>query len=272
MRLQTAASLAVFSSLASALGFDCKHIKIDNYKYDLSPLGGAHEITHSVSTDDFVTNTTYRLNICNILGDSAHMGDATCGTSKNSTFGPSRPQETRPAHAITDLSHLVCGFVNRSPVDGNGDLTFGFPIVGLEPLGEGSKDPEVKRLKEIDAETEGLRVKLAGGSYKGDGNDQKVKKAAAVIEFQCDNERSGLEGLHTLAEAEPKERRRREEETAPKTNSSSLQFKSFALADDDTYVLRLDWRTKYACDNFEGDTDKPSTSNSWGFFTWLIIM
>ncbi|KAJ5362001.1 hypothetical protein N7541_002845 [Penicillium brevicompactum] len=249
MRLQTAASLAVFSSLASALGFDCKHIKIDNYKYDLSPLGGAHEITHSVSTDDFVTNTTYRLNICNILGDSAHMGDATCGTSKN-----------------------ICGFVNRSPVDGNGDLTFGFPIVGLEPLGEGSKDPEVKRLKEIDAETEGLRVKLAGGSYKGDGNDQKAKKAAAVIEFQCDNERSGLEGLHTLAEAEPKERRRREEETAPKTNSSSLQFKSFALADDDTYVLRLDWRTKYACDNFEGDTDKPSTSNSWGFFTWLIII
>lgn len=269
MRLQTAASLAAFSGLASALGFDCKNIKIDNYKYDLSPLGGAHEITHSVKTDDYVTNTTYRLNICNILGDSARMGDATCGNSKNSTF---RPRDRSTRGAIINLSHLVCGFVNRSPVDGNGDLTFGFPIVGLEPLGEGSKDPEVKRLKDIDAETEGLRVKLAGGSYKGDGNDQKAKKAAAVIEFQCDRERSGLEGLHTLAEAEPKERRRREEDNAPKTNISSLQFKSFASSDDDTYILRLDWRTKYACDDFEGDADSPSTSNSWGFFTWLIIM
>lgn len=144
--------------------------------------------------------------------------------------------------------------------------------MGLEPLGQGSKDPEVKRLKAIDPETEGLRVKLAGGEYKGEANDQKAKKAAAVIEFQCDRERSGLEGLHTLSEPEPKERRRREEEQTPKTNTSSLQFKSFGPTDDDTYVLRLDWRTKYACDNYEEENGSPSSSKSWGFFTWLIVM
>lgn len=162
--------------------------------------------------------------------------------------------------------------MHRTPKDGNGGSTFGFPIVGLDHLGQGSKDPELKRLKDIDPETEGLRVKLEGGSYKGDGNDQKAKKAGAVIEFQCDHERSGLEGLHTLAEdLETKERRRRAEEDAPKGNISSLQFKSFGPSDDDTYVLRLDWRTKYACDNYEDEKGEGS-SKSWGFFTWLIIM
>ena len=77
---------ALLPSLASASGFDCAHIKLDNYKYDLSPLKGVHEVTHTVTTDDFVTNTTYRLNICNILGGAARYGDATCGTSKNGTF------------------------------------------------------------------------------------------------------------------------------------------------------------------------------------------
>ncbi|KAF4762391.1 hypothetical protein HAV15_005206 [Penicillium sp. str.  len=258
MRMQSSGVSLLLStflaSLASASGFDCAHIKLDNYKYDLSPLKGVHELTHSVTTDDFVTNTTYRLNICNILGGSARYGDATCGTSKN-----------------------VCGFVHRIAKDGNGGSTFGFPIVGLDPVGQGSKNPELKRLKDINPETEGLRVKLEGGSYKGDGNDQKAKKAGAIIEFQCDHERSGLEGLHTLeADPETKERRRRaegEEGGAPAGNSSSsLQFKSFGPSDDDTYILRLDWRTKYACDEFEKDKGDTSSSNSWGFFTWLIII
>ncbi|KAJ5535438.1 hypothetical protein N7527_001692 [Penicillium freii] len=242
------------SSLASASGFDCAQIKLDNYKYDLSPLKGVHELTHTVTTDDFVTNTTYRLNICNILGGSARYGDATCGTSKN-----------------------ICGFVHRVAKDGNGGSTFGFPIVGLDPVGQGSKNPELKRLKDINPETEGLRVKLEGGSYKGDGNDQKAKKTGAIIDFQCDHERSGLEGLHTLeADLETKERRRRaegEEGGAPAGNSSSsLQFKSFGPSDDDTYILRLDWRTKYACDEYEKEKGDTPGSNSWGFFTWLIII
>ncbi|CAG8152909.1 unnamed protein product [Penicillium olsonii] len=187
-----------------------------------------------------------------------------------STLATTTNDRLRAQHEVANVSSLVCGFVHRSPKDGNGDLTFGFPIVGLDPLGEGTKDPEVKRLKTIDPETEGLRVKLTGGSYKGDANDQKPKTAGAIIDFQCDHERSGLEGLYTLVE--PKQRRRREEEAAPKTNTSSLQFKSFGPSDDDTYILRLDWRTKYACDNYEEENGSPSSSKSWGFFTWLIVI
>ncbi|KAJ5551937.1 Autophagy-related protein 27 [Penicillium sp. DV-2018c] len=240
------------ASLTSALGFDCAHIKVDNYKYDLSPLKGVHEVTHSVTTDDYVTNTTYRLNICTVLGSAARYGDATCGTSKN-----------------------ICGFVHRISKDGNGGSTFGFPIVGLDPVGQGSMNPEIRRLKDIDSETEGLRIKLEGGSYKGDANDQKAKKAGAIIDFKCDHERSGLEGLHDLADdAQPKERRAdgADDGAAPAGNSSSLQFKSFGPTDDDKYILRLDWRTKYACDEYEKEKGDKSSSNSWGFFTWLIII
>lgn len=128
-------------------------------------------------------------------------------------------------------------------------------------------DPEFTRLATIDPETEGVRIKLAGGEYRGDDDEGKKKDTAAVIDFTCDPDRSGLEGLVTeedSADADEKKRRRREE-----SKNRSLQFKSFEL-EDDTYVLRLDWRTRYACDDYQ--RGKQNNSNSWGFFTWMIIM
>lgn len=101
-------------------------------------------------------------------------------------------------------------------------------------------------------------MKLSGGSYEN--ADGKKKGAGAVVEFQCDPDRSGLEGLTTREEGG-----KRDADDRP-----SLQFKSFGLADDDSYVLRLDWRTRYACDHYV-DENKGESSH-WGFFTWLIIM
>lgn len=128
-------------------------------------------------------------------------------------------------------------------------------------------DPEFTRLATIDPETEGVRIKLAGGEFRGYDDEGKKKDAAAVIDFTCDPDRSGLEGLVTeedSADADEKKRRRREE-----SKNRSLQFKSFEL-EDDTYVLKLDWRTRYACDDYQ--RGKQNNSNSWGFFTWMIIM
>ncbi len=128
-------------------------------------------------------------------------------------------------------------------------------------------EPEFTRLATIDPETEGVRIKLAGGEFRGDDDEGKKKGAAAVIDFTCDPDRSGLEGLVTKedsADADEKKRRRQEE-----SKKHSLQFKSFEL-EDDTYVLKLDWRTRYACDDYQ--RGKQNNSNSWGFFTWMIIM
>jgi hypothetical protein len=102
-----------------------------------------------------------------------------------------------------------------------------------------------------------------------------------VLEFQCDPERSGLEGLKTAKEDKDKDEkekdwRRREEggddkEQPPSDRSQSLEFKSFGQADDDSYVLKLNWRTKYACDHYQ-EGNKGDSSSRWGFFTWFIIM
>lgn len=75
---------AVLPGLTAAFGFDCAHINVDRYKYDLSALGGVHEVFHVNETEEFVTNTTYVLNICSILKGAANRGNAKCGTSKNS--------------------------------------------------------------------------------------------------------------------------------------------------------------------------------------------
>lgn len=91
MRLQSSGITlllsAVLPSLSSALSFDCAHLNVDKYKYDLSPLGGVHELYHVNETETAVTNTTYVLNICKSLGSKAsdRGDDGKCGQTKRST-------------------------------------------------------------------------------------------------------------------------------------------------------------------------------------------
>ncbi|GES59532.1 autophagy protein Atg27 [Aspergillus terreus] len=249
-------------ALTAASGtFDCKNIRADGFKYDLSALGGVHELSVINESDDYITNTTYVLNICNILKGSAIRGHLKCGTSKN-----------------------ICGFEYKTSRDGLEESSRAFPIVGLDPLGHGTKDAEVTRLKQIDADREGLQVKMEGGEYLDD--EHKKKSARAVIEFQCDPDRSGLEGLSDVSgkdededEGEPARRRLRAREDGEEPPADggdgdrphSLTFKSFGPADDDSYVLRLDWRTRYACDHYLEDK-KGDSSGHWGFFTWMILI
>lgn len=244
MRLQSTGASLLFSTLlsglATATGFDCAHLNVDGYKYDFSSLGGVHELYHINETEQWTTNTTYVLNICNILNKAANRPEGKCGSSKN-----------------------ICGFVNEQPKDGNGGTKFGFPIVGLDHAGAGSKDPKFTRLNAIDENLQGVRVELGGGEYKGDHNDAKAKDASAQIDFQCDPDRSGLEGLSTRDD--PMKRR----DESDSTRARSLKFKSFDLTEDDKYLLKLEWKTRYACDDYQRGKNG---SSHWGFFTWMIII
>ncbi|KAG2012451.1 hypothetical protein GB937_007045 [Aspergillus fischeri] len=263
-------SSALLTGLASASGsFDCHNIIAEGNKYDLSGLHGVHTIYHVDKAEDYIVNTTYVLDICKALGKASIRGDLKCGTSKN-----------------------ICGFQYKYTEDHLEEIGHAFPIAGLDPLGHGSKDAEVTRLKGDGQE--GLLVKMAGGEYID--KDKKKKVARAVIEFHCDPDRSGLEGLSSVEdesseEEEEEETRRRlvvredegdknkdkdkdKEKTDPNDGSDpsrSLQFESFGPADDDAYVLKLKWRTRYACDNYVRDR-KGDGSSHWGFFTWLIII
>lgn len=42
--------------------------------------------------------------------------------------------------------------------------------------------------------------------------------------------------------------------------------------DEESYVLKLDWKTRYACDTYLRDHEEEKAGGHWGFFTWLIIM
>lgn len=157
---------------------------------------------------------------------------------------------------------IVCGFEYKNAVDGSGSETRAFPIVGHE-----SKNPEITRLKKADPDREGLSVRLWGGQYIDD--DKAKKDAGAEIEFQCDPTRSGLEGLETIED--PAANTKDAGDNSNGDQLRSLQFKSFGPSDNNTYLLKLDWKTRYACDDYLS-SKKGSSSSSWGFFTWFIVM
>lgn len=163
----------------------------------------------------------------------------------------------------------VCGFPKTHAKDDHGNETFAYPVAGL--VGEGVKDPVATPLKEIDDKKEGLQLKMFGGKYRAHV-DGEEKPAAAIIDFQCDPDRSGLEGVVNIEDENTEsEKVKRAEETAEK--DASLQFVSFGTDTDNTYILKLDWKTRYACYDYKGGkSGNADTSKHWGFFTWLIIM
>lgn len=142
-----------------------------------------------------------------------------------------------------------------------------------------------------DAGKEGVRAELHGGRLPFDsktGVDQQ-----AIIEFVCDKERSGLEGDekdNTEHEEDPKDGdaekeenpdqkpeslQKRDDEKKGKCEDSdrSLRFCGYELEDSgkgkSVKTLRLEWRTKYACENAPRSDD---SSSSLGFFGWFFIM
>ncbi len=139
------------------------------------------------------------------------------------------------------------------------------PIAGeLKDYGGGSLDAKVTRLKtaesQKDSEREGLRIELNGGFYA-------KRKQMAIVEFICDPERTGLE-----TDLEPEDKYESGDEKS-EVGSPSLTFVKYEKDIPDTEVdtLRLEWRTKYACEK-QQDDDNMATSGHWGFFTWFLIM
>ncbi|APA15970.1 hypothetical protein sscle_16g107400 [Sclerotinia sclerotiorum 1980 UF-70] len=257
-------STLLFPLLSSALGnLDCKNIVVDGKHFDLGALGGPRSALHSV--EDYVgeargwTNTTYTIDICQAI---VKKGFHEC------------PGGTR-----------VCGITHVINEEEGSDATQQIvPFAGeLENYGGGPLDAKLERLSNSkshsDADKDGLRVELGGG-FIGRGKNKRPQKA--IVEFICDANRTGLENLWVPPEPKnkPKENLNEREEKgsdevigAP-SNDSSLQFFRLDKDKGDADILRLTWRTKYACENGpkdSGDSDNKKSSH-WGFFTWFIIV
>ena len=243
----------LFASLASALTLGCDHIRTNGISFDLHKLGGPHSVsTHDESHPPAMHNTTWTVDICKPLrkdkklpnADQCPAGTHVCGitTTYNPTLDP----------VVPEIDQVI-------PVAGN------FEVSG----GSGrSLDPHFERLKATDTDADGLRIILNGGFY--------AKKAQrAIIEFQCDKDRSGNEGNEEEKKrSDERDDKTEEQDDDMKNNPSSLTFVSYGQLDEKTDVLRLNWRTKYACEDAtdRDDGDGGSKKGGWGFFTWFILM
>ena len=183
-----------------------------------------------------------------------------------------------------DIFVLVCGITKTwNPID---DPDVEHPIIsdvigvaGEYTLGHGGAlDPRITRLSTSEKDLEGIDIELHGGRY----NDRKQK---AVVSFLCEKDWSGNEGYE-----EEKKRLRRADDDEEEDDDdqpgdgerfkqdpkNALQFVSYAEegeGKDRMDVLRLDWRTKHACEEYDGGDDEPTkTEGGWGFFTWFILM
>ncbi len=157
------------------------------------------------------------------------------------------------------------------------------PIAGSYATSTGQNlDPKTQRLEDLPGfDMTGLRLELHGGVYM-------KQKQMAVIDLQCDPERTGNEkssvkkGKHDddkkVRDAQPDEGDDTGDDDDEDEDNNSLRFVSYEK-EGDKQVLRLDWRTKYACSTYEDDDDdsdpgsgKNGTSKHWGFFTWFLVL
>ncbi|KAH8599508.1 autophagy-related protein 27-domain-containing protein [Bisporella sp. PMI_857] len=237
--------------LAAASGsLDCAHLRKDNIGFDLSKLGGARSVVHNVDHGGISsTNTTYTIDICRPLGKVKNVpSDRQC---------PNGTRLCAITRAITKEQDIIEEVV---------------PIAGeLADRGGGALDAKWERLKaskaNADIDKEGLRVEIHGG-FKTENGKKRPQKA--IIEFICDKERTGLENLPSPEDQYDEAKDKREEAAADDKTTPSLQFVGYALGDD-LDVLRLNWRTQYACEDSKKEQDQENGQH-WGFFTWFIIV
>ena len=148
-----------------------------------------------------------------------------------------------------------------------------FPVAGELSDVDGGKPMNAKweRLKtsksNADVGKEGLRIELHGGFRK---ENDKIRPQKAIIEFACNRERTGLENLPKPEDDYDEVKDKRDEEKTGDDGTPSLKFEKYG-DEEGIDVLRLEWRTMYACEDFKDGEDKAKAAH-WGFFTWFIIV
>ncbi|KAI0885071.1 autophagy-related protein 27 [Annulohypoxylon maeteangense] len=270
-----------FAPLPTEAMFRCNQIVADKQKFDLSALGGPHSVVTSHIIGDAAHNTTYTVDICRPLKKK--------GDVKKDEQCPNGAQ-------VCAIRRIGDAFQKATAIAGN-----------LENVGGHPLDPEVTRLSTSDSNSdskkEGLRLVMKGGFDKTDSGQKREQRA--IIEFLCDSARNGTEGEYDPADDkyelgdDPLMARTNpllfradgdkgdgDDNGGDKTpkevqlgidGDPSLIFESYEpMAEDSNIdILRLTWKSKYACekrsDDGPGDSgEKPDPH--WGFFTWLVIL
>jgi hypothetical protein len=261
-------TLLLFPAAVLAVTFDCSHVRVGGQSFNLEKLGGPKEVHYQQRNELYISNTTFTIDICEPL---------------------QRDKDSEKARAQCPTGTRVCGVVRKYEGQQEPFLEKVIPIAGEYTASHGSSralDPQFERLKgsdsSADSEKEGLRGKLHGGEYLN-------KKQKAIVEFLCDANVEGTEGFtdkesvaatdvnsygsmgRREAEGEDGGDGKDEEPLPDLDKDKALQFVSFK-EEDDVGVLRLTWKTKYACEGAADKKPEGKKTAGWGFFTWFLII
>ncbi|CZS95520.1 related to autophagy protein Atg27 [Rhynchosporium agropyri] len=250
-------SAFLFPLLAAATGgITCGKTIVDKKEFDFSKLGGPRSAIDPQDRGASYRNITYTIDICKPLKrDSAQ----TC------------PGGTR-----------VCA-IERDQNKETGDEIIGeiIPYAGeLKEKGGGNMDAKWALLatdgSNTDSKKEGLRLTMNGGFKMV---DKKKRPQKTIVEFICDKNLEGTENLpipedkyvEKLKRAEGDDKKEGEPEKDV-SKEPSLKFIRVDHGDSDD-TLRMEWRTKHACEDAINNPDPPAEKKpGWGFFTWFIII
>ena len=142
----------------------------------------------------------------------------------------------------------------------------------------GHLDPKLSRLKNSestsDREKEGVRITMNGGKHE-------KQKQKAIVELLCQRDEKSRKVKRIAEDEDDKnndddsgkdEEHDNSGESQDDGHGGTLKYISWEDEDEETKVLRLEWNTKYACEDYDGSEEDDSGSGHWGFFTWLIVM
>lgn len=256
---QAAALLASLRIASAGVSFDCKHVVDGGVKWDLSPLRGPKSVHTIFREPPPIRNFTFYLDICAPLELSV------------------------PRKEQCESGTWICGIeykASENEDETHWEVVNTIPVVGEYTVSHGRHlESNPTRLKDSDSnaesKTEGVRVEFSGSRYPL--SEKKGKEQKAFIEFHCDPEKTGNEGFEETKRSGDDEVQKSEEGDDelpdPLDEGKSLKFISYkeeqVKGAKSADVLRLEWRTKYACENAR-DTTTPKSG--WGFFTWFIIV
>ena len=161
-------ALAAATLLPSVSAYECKDIVAQKVPFDLRDLGGSR-VVHWEEQDmehDVLYKYNFTLDICNALKSDCHNGARICAMREN-----------------IDLSSEKNSTMSVTPIDIAGTYT---------TYNNRQINAQFALLQ--DGDREGLSATLHGGRLPFDDKKNGVDQRA-VIDFVCDIERTGLEGV-----------------------------------------------------------------------------
>ena len=179
------------------------------------------------------------------------------------------PTVASPPSAQTDshFSSAVCAIERLfNTVENVTTIVETVPIAGefSHSIG-GALDPKWTRMKSsasnADKQKEGIRLEMGGGT---DGDGQKQK---AIVEFLCDASTTDGGKRDLLVDEDEqddghRDKGNKEGEEVDDDHGGKLKLISWDV-EEGTKVLRLDWITKYGCENAKID-EPGSGGGHWG--------